>query len=45
MVGVNASDHEPSLAGVVVPNWTPESRSPLIHTSMRSMSEGLLTLP
>src|SRR6266849_11138804 len=39
-VGVNASDQVPSLPGVTVPRSDPESRSPSIHTSMRSMSDG-----
>src|SRR5258707_159181 len=44
-VGVKVTDHEPSLAGVVVPSSRAEgaSRSPLIHTSRRSMFAGSLT--
>ena len=40
-VGVNDNDQSPLLSGVVVPTSVPESRSPSIHTSMRSMSLGV----
>src|ERR1051326_1078837 len=45
LVGLNVIDHEPSLLGVVVPSRVPLSRSPLIHTSIRSMCVGSSTVP
>src|SRR5579859_530021 len=46
-VGVNVTDHEPSLDGVVVPRSRADgaSRSPLIHTSRRSMFGASLVEP
>src|SRR5579864_5753847 len=40
LVGLNVTDQLPSPAGVVVPSSVPVSRSPRIHTSMRSIAPG-----